>query len=190
MILQPTRLEGAWLIGPERHEDSRGFFARTWCREEFSAAGLDVEIAQQSMSHTDDRGMLRGLHFQRAPHQEVKLVRCLQGAIYDVIVDLRPLSPTYLKWQAFELTADNGDALYIPKGLAHGFQTLSANSQVGYQMSVPYAAEAAAGFRHDDPALAVQWPLPVASMSDRDRSWPDFPGPVLGRALPARRRSA
>lgn len=188
MIFQPTRLEGAWLVRPERKEDSRGFFARTWCREEFAAVALDVTIAQQSMSHTVGRGVLRGLHFQRAPHQEVKLVRCLRGAIYDVILDLRPLSPTYLQWQAFELTAENGDSLYISKGLAHGFQTLAAHTEVGYQMSVPYAAEAAAGFCHDDPAFAIRWPLPIAGMSERDRSWPDFPGPLLSLSAVRHRR--
>lgn len=186
MIFEPTRLEGAWLVSLEHKKDSRGFFARTWCREEFAAQGLDTEIAQQSMSHTVGRGMLRGLHFQRDPHQEIKLVRCLRGAVYDVILDLRPLSRTYLQWQAFELTAENGDALYIPKGLAHGFQTLTAHAEVGYQMSVPYAAEAATGFCHDDPAFGIRWPLPVESMSERDRSWPDFPGPLLALASTGR----
>ena len=186
MIFLPTQLDGAWLVRPEPKRDSRGFFARTWCREEYAAMNLDSHVEQQSLSHTSACGALRGLHFQREPDSETKIVRCIRGAIFDVIVDLRPLSPTYLKWAAFELTAENRDSLYIPKGFAHGYQTLAADCEVAYQMSEPYVPRAADGFRHDDPAFGIDWPLPVSDISDRDRRWPDFPGPfrVCSRGHP------
>lgn len=174
MIFRCTRLSGAWFIEPERHCDERGFFTRTWCRDEYAARNLDVEIAQESVSYNRKRGTMRGLHFQCAPHQETKIVRCIHGAIWDVIVDLRPLSPTYLQWQAFELTAENMASLYIPKGFAHGFQTLTDHAQVSYQISVPYAPDAARGYRHDDPAFAIAWPEPITEMSVRDREWADL----------------
>ena len=174
MIFRRTQLSGAWLIEPEPHKDERGFFARTWCRDEYARRGLDAEIAQESVSYSAQCGTLRGLHFQRAPHQETKIVRCTHGAICDVIVDLRRSSNTYLKWQAFELTCDKPVSLYVPKGFAHGFQTLTDNAQASYQISVPYAPDAGAGFRHDDPAFAIEWPLPVSMISRRDAQWPAF----------------
>ena len=200
MIFLPTQLDGAWLIRPEPKRDSRGFFARTWCRDEYAAMNLDSHVAQQSLSYTSACGALRGLHFQREPDQETKIVRCIHGAIFDVIVDLRPLSPTYLKWQAFELTAENRDSLYIPKGFAHGYQTLAADCEVAYQMSEPLCAAgrrrlsprrprlrdrlAAAGQRHQRPRSAVaRLPRPlqaVLNQATRNRRWGDA---TLGRPM-------
>lgn len=174
MRFVPTKLDGAYLLELERHEDERGFFARTWCRDELGAHGLATEVAQCSISRNALEGTLRGLHFQTAPHEEVKLVRCTNGAIFDVIVDLRPESPTRRGWFGVELDAERGAALYIPKGFAHGFQTLADESEVFYMMSDPYVPTASAGVRWDDPAFEIEWPLPVRTMSDRDRSWPDY----------------
>jgi dTDP-4-dehydrorhamnose 3,5-epimerase len=174
MLFAATQLHGAWLIEIEPREDDRGFFARTWCRRELAEHGLDTEIAQESISYNRRRGTLRGLHFQRPPHEETKIVRCARGAISDVIVDLRPHSPTFLRWQAFELTAANHRALYIPKGFAHGFQTLSDDGEVAYQISAFHVPEAAGGYRYDDAAFGVAWPLPVTVISERDRGWPAF----------------
>ena len=180
MIFRPTQLEGAWHIAPEPHADSRGFFARTWCREEFARQGLDTEVAQQSLSFNRRRGTLRGVHFQRAPDEETKIVRCSRGAIYDVIVDLRPGSATYLRWQGFELSAEDRSSLYIPKGFGHGFQTLTDDTEIVYQMSTAYSPGAAAGLRHDDPMLDIDWPLPIAEISERDLGWPDYVPPRRG----------
>jgi dTDP-4-dehydrorhamnose 3,5-epimerase len=171
MMFTATLLEGAWQIELDRKEDERGFFARIWCRQELAAQGLDTEIAQESLSYNRHRGTVRGLHFQRPPHEESKIVRCTRGAVFDVIVDLRPSSLSYLRWQGFELTAENRNALYIPKGFAHGFQTLTDNTEIFYQISAFYAPESAAGYRYDDPAFGIAWPLPITVISDRDLSW-------------------
>ena len=160
MIFTRTRLEGALLIDIERREDERGFFARTWCRKELAARGLDSELAQESVSYNRSRGTVRGLHFQRPPHEETKIVRCIRGAVFDVIVDLRRDSSSYLQWQGFELTPETRRAVYIPKGFAHGFQTLSEDCEVTYQISVFHAPEAARGYRYDDAAFGIAWPLP------------------------------
>jgi dTDP-4-dehydrorhamnose 3,5-epimerase len=176
MIFLTTRLDGAWLIDIERKEDERGFFARTWCRKELAAQDLDAEIVQESVSYNRNRGTVRGLHFQRPPHEETKIVRCSRGAIFDMIVDLRPSSPTYLRWQGFELTAENRRALYIPKGFAHGFQSLTEDAEIAYQISAFYAPEAAGGYRYDDAAFGIAWPLPVTVISSRDLEWPAFDG--------------
>lgn len=174
MIIREARIAGARLFDIEPALDERGFFARTWCRRELSEAGLDVDLAQESLSYNARRGTLRGLHFQRPPHEETKIVRCARGAIFDVIVDLRPESPTYLEWEGVELTAENRRALYIPKGCAHGFQSLAEDTEVLYQISSFFAPEAAAGCRYDDPAFAIAWPLPVSVISERDRRWPPY----------------
>lgn len=174
MIFTPTRLAGVTLVDAERHEDERGFFTRTWCAREFAAQGLSPTLAQCSLSRTKRAGTVRGMHFQRPPHEEEKLVRCARGAIWDVVLDLRPSSPTFRQWQGFELTDANGRAVYVPKGVAHGFQTLSDETEVTYQISEFYAPEAAGGVRYDDPAFAIDWPRPVTTLSPRDRSWPDF----------------
>ena len=174
MQFEPTGLDGACLVRLDPARDSRGFFARTFCIKEFAARGLETGFPQHSISCSNSKGTLRGMHFQRAPHDEVKLVRCLSGAIWDVIIDLRPGSPTFRQWRGFELSAENQDQLYIPKGFAHGFQTLSDNAQVNYLISAFYAPEAATGVRYDDPAFGIAWPLPVSAISDKDMGWPDF----------------
>jgi len=176
MIFASTLLEGAFLIDIAPIEDQRGFFARTWCRQEFAARGLDAEIAQESVSYNRHRGTVRGLHFQRPPHEETKIVRCVRGAIFDVMVDLRPHSSSYLRWQGFDLTAENRRAVYIPKGFAHGFQTLAEHCEIAYQISTFYAPEAAGGYRYDDTAFRIAWPLPSTMISERDLSWPKFAG--------------
>jgi dTDP-4-dehydrorhamnose 3,5-epimerase len=174
MIFAATQLDEAWLIDVEPREDQRGFFARTWCRQELAAQGLDTEIAQESLSYNRHRGTLRGLHFQRSPDEETKIVRCTRGGIFDVIVDLRRRSPTYLQWQGFELTAENRKALYVPKGFAHGFQTLTDEAEIAYQISAFYAPDSAGGYRYDDPEFGIAWPLPVTAISEGDLGWPPF----------------
>lgn len=180
MIFQQLDLVGAWLIEPEPHRDHRGFFARTFCVEEFGGHGLETSFAQHAVSRTVTRGTVRGMHFQREPHAEVKVVACARGAIFDVIVDLRENSTTYRQWCGVELTDGNLRRLYIPKGFAHGFQTLTDDVDVAYLISAFHAPGSADGVRHDDLAFGIRWPLPVAVMSDKDRGWPAYDD---GRAL-------
>lgn len=168
---------GAFVIDPDRVEDDRGFFARTWCAEEFASRGLNPRLAQCSVSYNRRAGTLRGMHFQADPHAEAKLVRCTRGGIYDVIIDLRPDSPTFRSWAGVELTADNRRLLYIPEGFAHGFQTLADDTEVFYQISVPYHTASARGVRWDDPAFGIRWPRPIAVISPRDAAYPLLPGP-------------
>ena len=174
MIFRPTKLAGAVVIEPEPLTDERGFFARTFSRDEFITAGLDGDVSQCSISFNAARGTLRGLHYQAEPYAEAKLVRCTQGAIYDVIVDLRPKSPTFCEWVAVELSATNRLELFVPKGFAHGFQTISAASEVYYQISVPYEAGAARGVRWNDARFAIVWPPAERIISARDKAFPDF----------------
>jgi dTDP-4-dehydrorhamnose 3,5-epimerase len=174
VIVEETGLAGAYVLEVERREDERGFFARVWCAEELAAAGLDTRISQINVGFNLRRGTLRGLHFQRAPHAEVKLVRCTAGAVYDVIVDLRPESRTHRRWIGVELSAENHRQLYVPAGVAHGYQTLTDSAEISYLTSVPYAPESATGVRFDDPAFRVSWPEPVTVVSDADRAWPDY----------------
>lgn len=175
MIFTETRLAGSYIIELQLVEDSRGFFARTWCQREFEARGLNPRLAQCNTSSNNKKGTLRGMHYQAAPHQEAKLVRCTMGAIYDVIVDLRSDSPTFRQWVAVELTAVNRCMLYIPEGLAHGFQTLEDNTEVFYQMAEFYHPESACGVRWDDPALGIEWPeANECIVSTRDKAYPDF----------------
>ncbi len=174
MLFRQTKLADVRLIELEPFVDERGFFARTFCTREFGAQGLQTSFVQHSVSSTARAGSIRGMHFQRHPHEEVKVVRCTAGAIHDVLIDLRPGSPTYRKWEAYELTPDNRLQLYVPAGFAHGFQTLAPDSAVAYLISAFYAPDAAAGVRHDDPAFKIAWPLPVADISPKDRSWPEF----------------
>lgn len=171
---QRTELEGVWLTDLEPVRDHRGFFARNFCAHEFSAHGLETSFPQHSISLSERKGTLRGLHYQRPPHEEVKLVRCSRGAVWDVIVDLRPHSPTCGRWQGFELSSANGRQLYIPKGLAHGFQSLTDDTEVSYLISEWYNAEAAAGVRHNDPKFGMAWPIPISVISAKDAAWPDF----------------
>jgi len=174
MIFRELNLPGAFVLEPERVEDERGFFARAFCREELAAHGLDPTVAQCSLSFNRRRGTLRGMHYQAAPAEEAKLVRCVRGAIHDVIVDVRPASPTLGRHAAARLDADNRLALYLPPGFAHGFQTLEDDTELYYQMSAAYSPEHARGFRHDDPELGIAWPLPVSVISERDRTLPRF----------------
>jgi dTDP-4-dehydrorhamnose 3,5-epimerase len=169
-----TKLAGVYIIELEKIEDDRGFFARTFCQREFEAHGLNPRIAQCSVSFNRRKGTLRGMHYQVAPYEESKLVRCTMGAIYDVAVDLRPDSLTHKQWMAVELTEDNRRALYIPAGCAHGFQTLEDNSEVFYQMSEVYHPECARGLRWNDPVFGIQWPSETLVASARDSSYPDF----------------
>ena len=181
MIFEETELSGAYIVELERREDARGFFARAFCQNEFEAHGLKPIIAQANIASNRARGTLRGMHFQYPPSAETKLVRCTRGAIVDIIVDLRPESPTYLRHIAVELTADNHRALYVPERFAHGYQVLRDNTDTSYQVGEFYAPGAESGLRHDDPRLGLQWPLPVTAISDKDRVWPllDDIEPVL-----------
>jgi dTDP-4-dehydrorhamnose 3,5-epimerase len=175
MILRETPLSGAFVVEVEPIRDERGLFARTFDRELFEAHGLAGEIVQASVSFNARAGTLRGMHYQADPHGEDKLVRCVRGAIFDAIVDLRPTSPTYCGWFGVELDASSRRALYVPKGFAHGFQTLSDDAEVLYQMSTPYVGEAGRGVRWDDPAFGISWPdVELRTMSERDRTYPDF----------------
>lgn len=174
MIFTETKLAGAYIIEPERFTDERGFFARAFDQEAFAARGLNTAIVQCNISYNRLRGTLRGMHFQAAPHAETKLIRCTAGAIYDVIVDLRPNSTTFCQWISVELSADNRRLLYVPEGFAHGLQTLADDTEVFYQMGAPYVAEAARGVRYNDPAFGIEWPLPVTAIADRDRDYEDF----------------
>ena len=174
MIFTETKLPGAFLVEPEYSRDERGFFARTWCQREFAAHGLEPRLAQCSVSLNLRRGTLRGMHYQVLPGPEVKLVRCTQGALYDVILDLRPDSAAFRQWAAFELDARNRRSLCIPAGCAHGFQTLLDETEVFYQISEFYAPELARGARWNDPAFQIEWPLADPILSERDRTWPDF----------------
>jgi len=169
-----TTLKGAFVIEPDRIEDERGFFARTFCRHEFEAPGLNPDLVQCSVSFNLKRGTLRGMHYQVAPHAETKLVRCTRGAIYDVIVDLRTQFRTFRQWVAVELSANNRLMLYIPEGLAHGFQTLQDETEVFYQMSEFYSPEHARGVRWNDDAFRISWPIVDPIISNKDRSYPDF----------------
>lgn len=166
-------LHDARLITLTKHGDDRGFVARTFCRELFSGEGLVTEFPQANHSSSAHKGTLRGMHYQRAPHGEVKVVRVVRGAIYDVIIDLRPDSPTYLKHEGFELSDENHRMLYVPAGFAHGFQTLEDRTEVVYPVSHPYTPTAESGIRFNDPVFGIRWPLPVSTMSDKDKSWPD-----------------
>ncbi|MCP5005006.1 MAG: dTDP-4-dehydrorhamnose 3,5-epimerase [Planctomycetes bacterium] len=168
MIFKETKLKGAFIIEPERREDERGFFARTWCENEFEANRLRTKWVQCNISFNKKRGTLRGMHFQKAPHEETRLVRCTMGAIYDVIVDLRPESKTFKQWLSVELTASNRKMFYIPEGFAHGFVTLENDTEVFYQMSEFYAPECASGVRWNDPAFEILWPIDVMVISEKD----------------------
>jgi dTDP-4-dehydrorhamnose 3,5-epimerase len=174
VIFKPTDLPGAFVILPDRRADVRGYFARTFCEREFAEQGLEPHLSQCSVSFNHRKGTLRGMHYQAAPFEEVKVVRCNRGSIYDVIIDLRPDSPAYKKWFAIQLDEENGKMLYIPKGFAHGFQTLADNTEVSYQMSQVFSPEHARGVRWDDPAFSIVWPEAERIILDRDRNYPEF----------------
>jgi dTDP-4-dehydrorhamnose 3,5-epimerase len=169
-----TPIAGAYIIDIEPLEDERGFFARNWCRQELEALGLNTGVAQCSTSYNKRRGTLRGMHYQIKPYAETKLVRCVRGSIYDVILDIRPSSPTYKEWFALELTSGNHRTLYIPEDLAHGFQTLEDDTEVYYQISEIYQPDYSRGIRWNDSAFKIRWPIEQQVMSERDLSFPDF----------------
>jgi dTDP-4-dehydrorhamnose 3,5-epimerase len=173
VIFRELDLRGAHVIEPQRHGDARGFFARTVCEDTLATAGLVGRFPQSSVSFNVRRGTVRGMHFARAPHEETKIVRCTAGAIHDVIVDLRPDSPTYLASAAVLLSAENRLALYIPRGFAHGFQTLADNTEILYMITPSYVPGAAAGIRWNDPAIDVAWPEPITVIAERDLAFPD-----------------
>ena len=174
MQFEPLGVAGAALVRIEPLPDPRGFFARTFCAREFAAAGLATAVAQSSVSYNERAGTVRGMHFQWPPSQEAKLVRCLRGRLYDVLLDLRPQSPSYLRHVAVSLDEDNRDAVFIPPGIAHGFQTLSDRTEVLYQMSDYFVPDISTGFRWNDPAFGIAWPMPVSAMSERDANCDDF----------------
>jgi dTDP-4-dehydrorhamnose 3,5-epimerase len=177
VLFRETPVAGVLVVEPERIEDERGFFARTFSSEEFADRGLDARVSQCSTSFNARAGTVRGLHYQSSPYGETKLVRCTRGAIYDVAVDVRPDSASYLHWFGSELSAENGRALFVPEGCAHGFQTLVDASEVFYQISTPYIPSAGRGVRWDDPAFAIDWPAPPLAgrtMSRRDAEYPNF----------------
>jgi dTDP-4-dehydrorhamnose 3,5-epimerase len=193
LIFEETELAGAYRVRLERHGDERGFFARAFCREEFRDHGLEADVAQANLSVNRRRGTVRGLHFQLPPAAEVKMVRCVRGAVHDVILDLRPESPTFGDSLGVELDDENREMLYVPKGFAHGFQTLTDDAEVFYLVTAAYAPERERGVRYDDPRFEIEWPLEVSEISEKDRTWDDYtPEPALeglyGDA-PARRTS-
>lgn len=178
MIFTETKLKGAFLIDFEKREDSRGFFARAFCEKEFAAKGLETRIVQANASFNHKKGTLRGMHRQIDPYQEVKIIRCTRGAILDVIIDLRPQSPTFKQWIAVELTEDNHKTLYVPKDFGHGYLTLRDKSEVIYFVTQFYQPNSESGLRWNDPAFGIEWPkdVPIVDITDKDRNWPDFKG--------------
>ncbi len=180
MKFVPTGIAGVFVVELERRTDERGFFARQWCAEEFARAGLNTALAQINTARSIAAGTLRGIHFQKAPHAEAKLVRCIRGAVYDVAVDLRRDSLTFCRSFGIQLDDESGRMLYIPEGCGHGYLTLTANADLVYQASVPYAPASATGVRHDDPAFGIAWPRPINVISSQDQSWPPFDAPGAG----------
>jgi dTDP-4-dehydrorhamnose 3,5-epimerase len=172
MRFTPTSVEDVHLVDVDRITDERGFFARAWCTREFEQQGLNGRIAQANIGFSERRGTLRGMHFQLPPHAEAKLVRCTRGVVYDVAVDLRPDSTTYLRWFGVQLSADNARMLYVPPGCAHGYLTLTDGTELFYQTSEFYEPAAARGVRYDDPAFGIDWPTEVRVISEQDRNWP------------------
>lgn len=185
MIFTETSLAGAYLVDLEPHTDERGFFARAWCRREFEEHRLLADLVQCNINHNTLAGTLRGMHFQRHPHAEVKLVRCTRGALYDVIVDLRPESPTHTRWIGVELNAENRRMLYVPEGFAHGYQALVPDTEAFYQVSEYYTPEAEGGVRWDDPAFGIIWPdAEQRIVSTKDQAWPDYqPASIAERSV-------
>lgn len=175
-----TKIPGVYVLEVERKDDPRGFFARIFSRDEMKERGLADEFPQHNIGYNHLKGTLRGMHFQRAPHAEAKVVRCTRGSVIDVALDIRPGSEAFMTWIAVELSADNHRMLYIPEGCAHGYQTLEDATELSYLASQVYVPQSATGFRHDDPAFAIDWPLAVSTISDADRRWPDFSADRLG----------
>ncbi len=182
MIFTETPIPGAYHIELQPHRDDRGFFARAWCEEEFAEHGLTLSFVQANLAQTHEAGTVRGLHYQTAPHEEAKCIRCLRGAIYDVIVDLRPDSPTYLQWHGQKVTAERRNAIYVSAGCAHGYQTLVEDTEVFYQVTAAYTPGVEKGIRYDEPTFDIEWPHVVTSVSEKDRSWPDLEPAVSEKA--------
>ena len=181
MTFTPGPLDGLWVVGLEPRQDSRGWFVRTWCEEEFARNGLNTRWPQSNTTRTLHRGMLRGMHWQAAPHPETKLIRCTRGAVWDVVVDVRPESPTFGRWSGLELSESTARQLYVPAGFAHGFQCLTDDAELHYLMSDVYHPDLARGFRWDDPAVAIPWPIPNPVMSDRDKAFAPLSHVVASR---------
>lgn len=174
MTFTETPIFGAYHVDLQPHRDERGFFARAWCRQEFAERGLTLPFVQANLAQTHAAGTVRGLHYQPPPHDEAKFIRCVRGGIFDVTVDLRPESPTYGHWHGETLTAERRNAMYVPAGCAHGYQTLVDDTEVFYQVTAAYTPGVEQGIRFDDPTFGIAWPHPVTDVSDKDRSWPDF----------------
>lgn len=174
MTFTESRIPGAWIIDVKEIHDDRGLFAMTWLPDEFSTRGLDPSLAQCNLAWNHKRGTLRGMHFQTAPHEQVKIIRCTRGSLLDVIVDLRPDSPTWRQWDGVELTADNRRMLYLPAGIAHGYLTLTDGTEAYYHASTPWVPAAESGVRWNDPAFGIAWPFPPVVISDKDAGWPDY----------------
>ena len=174
MIFNPAKIDGVWRIGIERQSDARGSFGRVFCHAEFARHGLAAEFVQASSSVTRRAGTIRAMHYQNPPHAEAKLIRCLRGAVHDIVADIRPESPSFMQWEAFHLEAGDDQSLYIPAGCAHGFQTLADDTEIFYQMSVAFAPGYAGGFRYDDPVFAISWPCEVSVIAEKDLAWPIF----------------
>jgi len=177
MIFHEIKLKGAFVIEMERREDIRGFFARTWCENEFRFHGLNISMVQGNTAYSKVMGTLRGMHLQKAPYEEAKLIRCIRGAVYDVIIDLRPRSLTFKQWFALELDEESNLMIFVPEGFAHGYQTLRDNTEVFYLVSQFYSPQCETGVRYDDPAFQIQWPIQnITVISEKDKNWPDFHG--------------
>ena len=174
MKFTPTPVDGAYVLDVNRIGDERGYFGRLWCENEMREQGLVAKIRQSNIGFSPQAGTLRGLHYQRAPHEEVKIVRCTRGSVFDVVVDVRPQSPTFRRWFGIELNPDNASMLYVPEGCATGYLTLEDNSEIYYNTSAIYAPEAATGVRYDDPAFQIDWPREITVLSDNDKNWPDL----------------
>jgi dTDP-4-dehydrorhamnose 3,5-epimerase len=185
MLFNETDIDGLWQVVIERYTDTRGSFGRTFCDREFATRGLTAAFIQASSSRTRQAATVRGMHWQQTPNEEAKLIRCVRGAIYDVVCDLRPSSVTYMQYRGFHLNQDDDYMIYVPAGCAHGFQTLTDDVEVLYAMSSPFVAQASAGFRFDDPAFAIEWPLAVSCIADKDLAWPPFvpPGPTADQIV-------
>ncbi|MEZ5937907.1 MAG: dTDP-4-dehydrorhamnose 3,5-epimerase [Hyphomonadaceae bacterium] len=185
-----TSLQDAYLIEMTPFEDNRGWFGRSFCMKEFAENNLEISYPHHNTGYSAKKGTIRGMHFQVDPHYEVKVVRALWGAVYDVIVDMRPYSPTYLKSEGFELSFENKRQLYVPRGFAHGYQTLKDDTLVSYLCSSMYVPDSNGGYRPDDPAFGIEWPLPLTEISEKDKNWPDFVPPeksgVAATSLPVR----
>lgn len=185
MKFHKTTLQDVVLIEMTPFGDNRGWFGRSFCMKEFAENNLEVSYPQHNTGYSKKKGTVRGMHFQVDPHYEVKVVRALQGAVHDIIIDMRPHSSTYLKWEGFDLSFENGRQLYVPRGFAHGYQTLMDDTQVSYLCSAMYVPDSNGGYRHDDPAFGLKWPLPVSEISDKDKAWPDFVPPEKSGVKPS-----